>query len=113
MLTAEPSLIASGVARRSLLAGIGSLVALPAIASPPGIRAEAWVAYEARLRARLVDAGGGRFDPLAERRLLDLTNAARVSNGAGACGWSEELALTARAHAADLADRNYIEHLAP
>lgn len=113
MLTAGPPQIASGVARRSLLAGIGSLVALPAIASPPGIGPEAWVAYEARLRARLVDAGGGRFDAIAERRLLDLTNAARVSNGAGACGWSDELALTARAHAADLADRGYIEHLTP
>ena len=113
MLTAGPSLIASGVARRSLLAGIGSLVALPALASPSGRGPEAWVAYEARLRSRLVDAGGGRFDGVAERLLLDLTNDARASNGAGACRWSEELALTARAHAADLADRGYIEHLAP
>src|SRR5690349_13299081 len=113
MLTAGPPLMTSGVARRSLLAGLGSLVALPALASPAGVGPEAWLAYEARLRARLVDAGGGRFDAVAERRLLDLTNAARASNGAGACLWSDELALTARAHAADLADRGYVEHLAP
>lgn len=113
MLKAGSPLIASGVARRSLLAGIGSLVALPALAAPPGIGPDAWVAYEARLRARLDDAGGGRFNAPVERELLGLTNAARASSGASACRWSDELALTARAHAADLADRGYVEHLAP
>ena len=87
MLKAGSPLIASGVARRSLLAGIGSLVALPALAAPPGIGPDAWVAYEARLRARLDDAGGGRFNAPVERELLGLTNAARASNGASACRW--------------------------
>lgn len=113
MLTTRSSLIAGGLARRTLLAGMGSLVALPAFATPRSMDAGAWVAYEARLRARLVDAGGGRFETSKERQLLTLTNAARAANGAPACGWSDELALTARAHAADLADRGYVEHLTP
>jgi uncharacterized protein YkwD len=113
MPTTRSPLTAGGVARRTLLAGIGSLAALPAFAAPQAIDASAWLDYEARLRARLVDAGGGRFEAAKERQLWMLTNGARIANGAPACGWSDELALTARAHAADLADRDYVEHLAP
>ena len=105
--------MAGGVARRTLLAGMGSLAALPASAAARGPGAEAWIGYEARLRARLIDAGGGRFDPASERRILTLTNGARAALGAPTCHWNAELALTARAHAADLAERGYIEHLTP
>lgn len=83
------------------------------MATPLALGADAWLAYEARLRARLIDAGGGRFDAAREAQILRLTNIARADAGAPACRWSEELALTARAHAADLADRGYLEHLAP
>lgn len=113
MPTTRSPLTAGVVARRTLLAGMGSLAALPAFAAPQAIDAGAWLDYEARLRARLVDAGGGRFDAPKARQLWMLTNGARAANGAPACGWSDELALTARAHAADLADRDYVEHLAP
>ncbi len=88
-------------------------MAAPAWAAPQVTDVGVWLAYEARLRARLVDAGGGRFAAPDERRLWTLTNGARAANGAPACGWSDELALTARAHAADLADRDYVEHLTP
>lgn len=104
----------TGLARRTLLAGMAGLVAAPAFAAvPTAIGASVWLAYEARLRARLADAGGGAFAPQTERALLELNNATRVSAGVAACAWSEELARTARAHAADLAARAYVEHLTP
>ncbi|KRB40935.1 MAG: CAP domain-containing protein [Pseudomonadota bacterium] len=109
----KPFRNASGLPRRALLAGIGGLVALPALAMPAGGDTAGWLSYEARLRDRLADAGGGRFEQVTERQLHTLTNGARASSGAAACGWSNELALTARAHAADLAQRGYVEHLAP
>lgn len=73
----------------------------------------AWVAYEARLSTRLGDAGGGRFDRPTARDLLALTNLARRSAGAMPVAAHDELAATARAHAADLAARAYVEHLSP
>ncbi len=72
---------------------------------------QSWSAYEARLSARLADAGGGAFDAAAASRLLDLSNSARGTFGAGALTLDEALARTARAHAADLAQRAYVEHL--
>lgn len=113
MLTTGSSPTVDGVARRMLLAGMGSLAALPAFAAPQVIGADDWLAYEARLRDRLVDAGGGRFEAPKERQLWALTNGARAANAKLPCGWSDELALAARAHAADLADRDYVEHLTP
>lgn len=101
--------------RRALLAGLASLPAVPALAAPTPvvIDQEAWLAYEARLRARLADAGGGEFQPAQERELLVLTNAVRAAAGVAACEWNDELSLTARAHAADLAQRGYVEHVSP
>ena len=113
MPTRKSSLIADRVTRRALLAGMGSLAATPAFAASVTVGAGAWIAYEARLRERLADAGGGRFDSASERQILALTNTARAADGAGACRWNDELALTARAHAADLAQRDYVEHLTP
>lgn len=102
--------------RRLVLAGAGALVA--GGAARPSSRgqthkAQTWIDYEARLRARLDDAGGGRFDAVAERELLALSNAARAKAGAGALVWNHELAQTARAQAGDLAGRTYFEHLSP
>jgi uncharacterized protein YkwD len=102
-----------GVSRRVLLTGLGGLVASPALAHPAAISEDVWLGYEARLCARVDDAGGGRFQAATERELLALTNAARGAAGASACGWNEELARVARAHAADLAGRGYVEHLSP
>lgn len=99
--------------RRAVLAGTGALLAAPAWAAPPATDVKPWIAYEARLRARLGDAGGGRFDEPAAREVLSLTNGARGRSGATALQWHAELADTARAHAADLAHRDYVEHLSP
>lgn len=88
-------------------AGSGSARAA-ALIPPAG-----WLAYETRLNARLADAGGGRFDTGTARGLLDATNTERRAKGAAACAWDDELAATARAHAADLAGRAYFSHLAP
>jgi uncharacterized protein YkwD len=99
--------------RRLLLgAGLG-LLAAPAFAAPSALDATPWVECEARLRARLKDAGGGRFDAAGEREVMALTNAARRAAGAPPVAWHEDLAATARAHAADLAQRRYVEHVTP
>jgi uncharacterized protein YkwD len=97
--------------RRSVLAAAPALLPWPARAATPS--PAVWSAYEARLRARLDDAGGGRFDGAVARALLDLTNAARAVAGRGRLAWHPDLAVAAQAHAADLAARSYVEHLSP
>lgn len=72
-----------------------------------------WMSYERRLRARLADAGGGRFDEMSAMAILDMTNAARGEAGANPLRWREDLALTARAHAADIARRKVVAHISP
>ena len=105
--------------RRGAIGAGVSLLATPAAAdvatdaAPPASDARAWSAYEARLRERLGDAGGHRFDDPSAHAALDATNAARRAAGAEAVAWHEELAAAARAHAADLAQRGYVEHLSP
>ncbi len=106
----------AGIDRRTglaggLAAGLAAATGAARAAGPPS--AETWVAYEARLRARGADAGGGRFDGTTERGLHAMTNQARTASGADALTWDAELAATARAHAGDLAQRRYVEHLSP
>lgn len=91
----------------------GAWTAEPGASTPAAANAEAWSAYEARLQARLADAGGGQFDEPAAHEVLDLTNRVRARAGAPPVAWHDELAITARAHAADLARRGYVEHLSP
>lgn len=98
--------------RRTLLGAAAGLAATPALALRAGDTA-AWLSYDRRLRARLADAGGGAFAPAAARDLLTLTNRARANTKAGALAWNDSLAEVARAHAADLAARAYVEHLTP
>jgi len=104
--------------RTALATGLAALAA-PAMAdvatdaAPAATDTKAWTAYEARLRARLADAGGGRLDAAAGRTALDLTNRARAAVGASPLAWHNELAQAARAHAGDLAQRTYVEHLSP
>jgi uncharacterized protein YkwD len=96
--------------RRAVLAGgFAALAAAASAAAKASLTG--WIDYEARLRDRLADAGGGRFDEAAARGLLALTNAARKTAGVKPVASSADLAETARAHAADLAHRGYIEHL--
>lgn len=105
--------------RRTVVGSALALAAAPAAAdvatdaAPPASDAGAWAAYEARLRDRLSDAGGLRFDAPSARAALEATNAARRTAGAPAVEWHEELAAAARAHAGDLAARGYVEHLSP
>lgn len=107
------------VTRRAALAAGLATFAVPAAAdgirdaAPPATDVAAWRAYEARLRARMADAGGGRFDQTAARAAFDLGNAARRAAGAPPLEWHEDLAQAARAHAGDLARRGYVEHLSP
>lgn len=114
MQFAPSRLVSTAPSRRLLLAGLGGLLATPALARvAPGLSQDAWLAYEARLRGRAADAGGGDFLAASERELLTLTNAARKAVGAPALAWNAELARVARGHAGDLAGRGYVEHLSP
>lgn len=99
--------------RRGVLAGGLGLLAAPAQAAPTPAETGAWIAYEARLRARLADAGGGAFDADGARDVLALTNRVRRQAGSPPLAWDDELAAAARAHAGDLAHRGYFEHLSP
>ncbi|HEY0650748.1 CAP domain-containing protein [Phenylobacterium sp.] len=105
--------------RRVLLAAGLAALAVPAWAdeatdaAPEASNVKAWTGYEARLRARLADAGGGRIDLDAGRAALDLTNRERAKAGVPPLTWQDELAAAAAAHAGDLAQRGYVEHLSP
>ncbi|HEX2559696.1 CAP domain-containing protein [Phenylobacterium sp.] len=82
-------------------------------AGPRPLQVQTWIDYEARLQARLTDTGGGFFQLGVAEALLEATNAARRGAGRTTLAWSDELALAARAHAADLAARRYVEHVSP
>lgn len=107
--------------RRGILTGGVAAIASPALAqraakaanTPAAADLLAWTTYEARLRARLNDAGGGVFDLIAARKVLSLINQARTAVGASGVEWHAELAETASAHAGDLARRGYVEHISP
>lgn len=105
--------------RRGALAGGLWLAATPALAeaaldaAPPATDIAAWTRYEARLRERLRDGGGLKFDDASARAALEATNAHRRAAGAAPLDWHDELAAAARAHAADQAARDYVEHLSP
>lgn len=105
--------------RRATLTGALAASALPARAAetrdaaPSASDPVPWIVYERGLRDRLADAGGGRFDEAAASDVLHATNAARRAVGAGVLAWRDDLAMAARAHAADLAQRDYVEHLSP
>lgn len=107
------------VARRAVLAGGGAALATRARAdtttdsAPAATDIKAWTRYEARLRARLADAGGGRLEEAAGPAMLELTNRLRAEAGAPPLTWHDELAAAAHAHAGDLAQRGYVEHLSP
>jgi uncharacterized protein YkwD len=94
-----------------LMAGMASARASAAPVRSPS--PSSWLDYEARLRARLADAGGGRFDPDFARSLLSQANTFRAGEGLAAYAWDDGLAACARAHAADMANRNYFAHETP
>ena len=102
-----------------MLAGGGAALAARARAdtttdsAPAATDIKAWTRYEARLRARLADAGGGRLEEAAGPAMLELTNRLRAEAGAPPLTWHDELAAAAHAHAGDLAQRGYVEHLSP
>jgi hypothetical protein len=65
------------------------------------------------LNARLIDAGGGEFDPDFAHDLLSRTNAFRDGQQLSPYMWNDGLAECARAHAADMAARNFFAHESP
>lgn len=110
-LTRRTALSLGAVALAAPAVAIG--VTEPRAAAPSSSDIQAWSDYEVRLRNRLADAGGGKFDETTARAVLELTNQARQATGAQALVWHTELAGAACAHAGDLAHRHYIDHLSP
>lgn len=101
------------ITRRGALAGALIAAAAPFATQAQAAPASSWLSYENRLRQRLSDAGGGRFDDGMARGLLTSVNGFRRGQRLGAYQWDEGLAATARAHAADMAARRYFAHNAP
>lgn len=99
--------------RRRFLAG-ATFAGAVAVSNPVAAATLAnWRAYDGRLRARLDDAGGGAFDGDFARALLRLNNNFRQAEHVPTLRWDEGLAAAARAHAADMAHRNFFAHEAP
>jgi len=100
--------------RRGLMGAAAAMAA--AFALPSAVRAqspEGIGGYFERLRARVQDAGGGRFLPIAEDALLGEHNQFRESQGLGRLTRHPSLDEAARAQAADMVERNYFAHEAP
>jgi uncharacterized protein YkwD len=97
------------ISRRAILATPVLMLASPAEAAPATI----WLAYERRLRDRLADAAGGRFDEGFEDDLRLQTNALRQARSLTPLIQDPGLVLAARAHAADMARTGLIDHATP
>ena len=85
---APSRVVSAAPSRRLLLAGLGGLLATPVAARAiPSAAEDVWLGYEARLRARAADAGGGAFQAASERELRacprpDLASAALPASSA-------------------------------
>jgi uncharacterized protein YkwD len=99
--------------RRRLLTAGALLLASGPVTRAMAATAPSWLAYERRLTARLVDAGGGEFRDDFAHGLLAETNGFRDGEGLRRLAWDEGLAACARAHAADMAARGYFAHASP
>jgi uncharacterized protein YkwD len=93
--------------RRSVLCA--SALLLPATAR--ALEPDRISAYDRRLRARMVDAGGATFEPRFEEELFALGNEFRVQQGLRALAPDAGLILAARAQAGDIADRGRFDHV--
>lgn len=99
------------ILRRDLM-----LSAVAALAAAGSARAQgrgSIAGYYERLRARLGDAGGGRFLPLAEDALLGEHNRFRAGQRLSSLARHAALDAAARAQAADMLERGYFAHEAP
>ena len=92
-----------GIDRRNLLAGGLFAAVVPFAAPAKAAGVSSWIAYEARLRARMSDAGGGAFEADFAHDLLAQVNGFRRGQRLSSLRWDEGLAACARAHAADMA----------
>ncbi len=100
------------ISRRTVLAGLGGALVAPGLAVAAS-RGGRWLAYEASLQSLATRAV--RTDRIVglERGLLDATNAFRRSNRLPALLPHAGLARVARAHAADMARRDFFDHVTP
>ncbi len=110
MIAADSRVLLS---RRKFLAAAAGVLVTPAVAHATASDSGRWLPYEQTLKARLADAGGGRFDLDFAQGLLAQTNGFRQDQGAPALQWDQGLAACARAHIADMVDRRYFAHTSP
>jgi uncharacterized protein YkwD len=101
------------LSRRNFLAAAAGMLVTPTVARATASDGSQWMSYEHKLKARLGDAGGGRFNPDFAQALLAETNGFRQAQGAPVLQWDEDLAACARAHVADMVDRQYFAHNSP
>jgi uncharacterized protein YkwD len=101
------------LSRRGLLAAAAGVLVAPSFARAAASDGSQWLSYERQLKARLGDAGGGRFDAGFARGILAETNGFRQAQGAPVLQWDEGLAACARAHVADMVARQYFAHNSP
>lgn len=104
------------LSRRAVAVGLAASVATPAL----GAATAWWDGYEQRLRRLLRTGGvfgggtGGVFDAAMARDLFAANNRFRAEQGGQArLTWDDDLALCARAHCADMAERNFFDHMTP
>jgi uncharacterized protein YkwD len=82
-------------------------------AAEAGAEAEAPAAEVEADPAPVAQAAAAPADPTAEAAVLALVNEARVDAGCGALTADPALAAVARAHSADMRDRDYFSHTSP
>jgi len=99
--------------RREILSAGAALLAAPSIASAAESDTTQWLSYEQRLKARLVDAGGGEFIGDFAHDLLAEANGFRQAQRLPGLQWDEGLAACARSHVADMVARGYFAHNSP
>lgn len=96
----------------ALAAATGAMMALPAVADTACKASDGYgldlVSYVEEVEACL--STSGKFSADAETSVFDLTNAARTKAGLPSLNRRASLDAAARAHALDMAERNYAGH---
>ncbi|MGR6965993.1 CAP domain-containing protein [Geodermatophilus sp. URMC 61] len=102
----------SAPAAESAEAEVSDAASVEEPAAESGAGAEA-PAAEAEAEAAPAPGAAVPADPTAEAAVLALVNEARVDAGCGALTTDPALAAVARAHSADMRDRDYFSHTSP
>src|SRR5579875_805583 len=110
-------LLLAGASPAAALASAGSVKPPFETAQPPSAPtpkpAASWIAYEASLQAQLATPGGAIHLDDYGQELLVQANVFRSKAQLTPYKWDDDLATCAKAHALDMARRNYFGHATP